>query len=257
MEIVKSTETVVVDKEVTVTYDFELQHGDDVCRMLIRASNHERSEPHTTKVLRAQAEMIQQALHIREIDPPHMMGDIEKFHQKFGLEYSGKPRMLEPDLFKFRLGFMMEELKEYEDEQPKLVDGLTGGTNGEPDHRQIAHGLEQQLDALVDLCYVALGTAYLQFGANVFDEAWKRVQKANMAKVRAEKKEDSKRNSTYDVVKPQGWLPPDHHDLVKDHAHILYRQGGEANEFYLDPANVNKRDTEVVPTVQDVPITEV
>ena len=130
--------------------------------------------------------------------------------------------MLEPELFGFRLKFMMEELTEWKDEQDGLVEALTAD-DGNPDHRRMSLGLHQQLDALVDLTYVVLGTAYLQFGPDVFHEAWKRVQAANMAKVRAQSADESKRGSTFDVVKPAGWTPPDHHDLVKDHAHQIYR----------------------------------
>jgi len=72
--------------------------------------------------------------------------------------------------------------------------------------------LEGQLDALVDLVYVALGTAYLQ-GFD-FNEAFRRVHEANMKKVRARQKSDSKRASSYDVVKPVGWTPPDLSDLT-------------------------------------------
>jgi predicted HAD superfamily Cof-like phosphohydrolase len=215
-----------------ISYRFRLEQAEDVCHMFIqaaRASGKARfavADNHVGIVLRAQADMIEQGLHIKALNAPDMMLDIEAFHQKFGLEYSGKPRMLEPDLFGFRDKFMHEELAEYEEEQEGLIEALTGD-DGSPDHRAIAHGLHQQLDALVDLVYVALGTAYIQFGPDVFHEAWRRVQAANMAKVRCEKEGDSKRGSTFDVIKPQGWTPPDHHDLVKDHAHSVYRHQAE------------------------------
>jgi predicted HAD superfamily Cof-like phosphohydrolase len=72
--------------------------------------------------------------------------------------------------------------------------------------------LVDQLDALVDLAYVVLGTAYLH--GFRFNEAWRRVHAANMAKVRAERAEQSARGSTFDVVKPPGWKPADLSDLV-------------------------------------------
>ena len=124
--------------------------------------------------------------------------DVKAFHEKFGLGYSGPPRQLTGDYHDFRQGFMQEELDEY----------------------QAAHeagDLAGQLDALVDLVYVALGTAYLQ--AFPFGEAWRRVQAANMAKVRVERASDSKRGSTFDVVKPPGWAAPDHSDLVRSEAY--------------------------------------
>lgn len=209
-----------------VTFEFKLEEAEDVCRMFISASTAagRRGLGYVGRVLQAQAEMIAKGLHIRGLDAPDMMFDIEAFHQKFGLEYSGKPRMLEPDLFEFRKKFIEEEFNEWVSEQEDLIQALTAD-DGHPDHRRVAMGLHQQLDALVDLTYVVLGAAYLQFGPHVFHEAWKRVQAANMSKVRAQTADESKRGSTFDVVKPVGWMPPDHHDLVKDHAHIEYKHG--------------------------------
>lgn len=230
----------------TIAYEFKLEEGADVCRMLIRAADYSKikdADHHVATVLMAQADMIEQGLHLTDdLNAPDMMGDIEKFHQKFGLEYTGKPRMLEPELFQFRFGFMHEELEEWQGEQTDLIEALTAD-DGKPEHRRITMGLHQQLDALVDLCYVALGTAYLQFGRRIFNDAWHRVQAANMAKVRCEREGDSKRGSTFDVIKPEGWTPPDHHDLVKDHAHVIYRHPGEKG------ADV-RSDTQVVPTAQ-------
>lgn len=70
----------------------------------------------------------------------------------------------------------------------------------------------ESFDALIDLVYVALGTAYLH--RFPFNEGWARVQEANMRKVRANKKSDSKRRTTHDVVKPPGWRSPELDDLV-------------------------------------------
>lgn len=147
--------------------------------------------------------------------PMDFVEDIVEFHEKFRLKYDGKPRQLPRDIGGFRRRFLEEEFREY----------VTAGMNLDlaihaKDDAEITHWLEQQLDALVDLVYVALGTAHLH-GFD-FKVAWQRVHSANMAKVRAEDASDSKRGSHYDVVKPQGWLPPTHRDLVEDHAH---RQG--------------------------------
>ena len=119
-----------------------------------------------------------------------LMRDIQEFHEKFGLEYNGPPRNLPSDLEQFRTDFMREELAEY----------------------QTTHMKAKKLDALVDLVYVAIGTAYLH-GFD-FNEAWRRVHEANMKKVRAKRADQSKRGSTYDVVKPPGWQPPNLIDLV-------------------------------------------
>lgn len=142
--------------------------------------------------------------------------DVEEFHRKFGLEYNGKPRALDLQLGAFRHDFKHEELSEWQRSQFALLRVLAADSRNNVD---VSHHLEQQLDALVDLAYVLFGTVHLQGFGPIFEEAWRRVHEANMAKVRAERAEDSKRGSTFDVVKPEGWLPPEHSDLVADHAH--------------------------------------
>jgi len=97
------------------------------------------------------------------------------------------------ELEAFRVKFLYEELEEY-------VEALAMANKA------------QALDALIDLIYVALGNAYLH--GFKFDEGFWRVHEANMAKVRAERKGDSKRGTTYDIVKPAGWTAPDLGDLV-------------------------------------------
>ena len=118
-------------------------------------------------------------------------GDIIDFHEKYQLAYDGPPRELPGDMADFRGKFMLEELTEY----------------------AAAENLADKLDALVDLCYVALGTCYLH-GMD-FNEAWRRVQSANMTKVRAQVSSDSKRGSTWDVIKPANFVPPNLTDLCK------------------------------------------
>jgi predicted HAD superfamily Cof-like phosphohydrolase len=90
-------------------------------------------------------------------------------------------------------------------------------TTRHPDSRDQAdytYQLEESLDGLVDLVYVAIGTAYMH-GFD-FQSAWDRVHEANMKKIRAPSAEASKRKSSFDVVKPEGWEPPTHTDLVED-----------------------------------------
>lgn len=124
---------------------------------------------------------------------PDLFADIQAFHQKFGHDSPDKPIELDDDTYDFRVKFMTEELTEYQDAWNQA-------------------DMEGQLDALVDLVYVVLGTAYMQ-GFN-FYEAWRRVHEANMKKVRAQNADESKRGSTLDVVKPEDWLPADLSDLV-------------------------------------------
>jgi predicted HAD superfamily Cof-like phosphohydrolase len=138
------------------------------------------------------------------------VSDIEDFHKKFGLAYDGKPRILTNELDAFRRKFMQEELDEYEEDALDAQLALMSKSPTVP--TLIPELLEGMLDALVDLTYVAIGSAYLH-GFN-FREAWCRVHAANMQKVR-----QASERSEFDVVKPDGWTAPSHTDLVADHAH--------------------------------------
>lgn len=139
---------------------------------------------------------------------------IQEFHTKFGLDSPPKPSLLSDELFNFRIQFMLEEISEYVD-------------------ASMVEDLEMQLDALVDLVYVALGTAYLH-GFD-FNEAFRRVHLANLKKIRAVRDSDSKRGSIYDVVKPEGWEPPDLYDLVHPDALSDFRDGGARRLRKNDP----------------------
>lgn len=114
--------------------------------------------------------------------------DIREFHEKFNLKYEGAPRLLPPGLLEFRIKFMREELEEFE---KAMKDG----------------DLVKAFDALLDLNYVSHGTAYLM--GLPWDLGWGAVHGANMKKERAQRAEDSKRGSTFDVIKPPGWKAPD------------------------------------------------
>lgn len=149
---------------------------------------------------------------IREaVTRPNPFADVQDFHEKYQLEYDGPPRELDVDLGDFRLKFMVEELAEYaglSDADREMVQAIFTKRSGEQPP------LVDKLDALVDLEYVVLGTAYLHGFPH--DEAWRRVQEANMAKKKAEPDgSDSRRGSPHDVVKPPGWTAPDLTDLVQ------------------------------------------
>lgn len=209
----------------SVDFIFRLDEANDLRHLFVTAAPQRghRVSPEwldwTQRVLNEMAYSVMQGLHLRDHDFPDLLGDVNAFHAKFGQEYVGKPRRLPNDLFDFRVGFHKEETTEYEDEQELLKDAIVRG-----DRRDILHHLEQQLDALVDSAWVILGTADLQFGRKAFFEAWKRVVIANMAKVKKQVDgeddgtQDSGRAPKYDIVKPKGWTPPDHRDLIEDNA---------------------------------------
>lgn len=118
-------------------------------------------------------------------------GDVHAFHQKFEVPHPELPEMLPPDVFSFRHKFLQEEINEFEAAYDTKNYAL-------------------MVDALVDLVYVAMGTAVLM-GAP-WQMLWDDVQRANMSKVRAASVEESKagsgRGHSFDVIKPPGFVPP-------------------------------------------------
>ena len=117
--------------------------------------------------------------------------DVADFHAKFNVPQPRTPSLPDADMTSFRLKFLREELEEIED-------------------AVLEEDLEEVLDGLVDIVYVALGTA-LVFGMD-FDTAWKRVQAANMKKIAGLA---TGRHDQFDVSKPEGWEPPVLADLVE------------------------------------------
>jgi len=123
-----------------------------------------------------------------DMDKDTLIKDIDAFHKKFGFEKNDKVGIPENnELVNFRTSFLLEELTEY---TQAITKKDTAGA----------------LDALVDIVYIALGTAWL-FNLP-FEKAWNEVQKANMSKIRTKSK-SKKRGTSFDVVKPKGWRPPD------------------------------------------------
>lgn len=122
--------------------------------------------------------------------------DVGDFHTKFDLpRWRGwgdpKPHLMSQAEADFRTGFLDEELTEFKE-------------------ALAAQDLEKAADALVDLVWVALGTAHVMHIP--FERVWAEVYRANMAKVRSTGSDDprSTRSSHFDVVKPEGWQPPNH-----------------------------------------------
>lgn len=146
-----------------------------------------------------------------------LTNDIREFHERFGLRPLADSEGFLPDeACEFRIKFMLEELQEYcEAVGYALVqrDGalvpvkLTELSKTAPPRNAVA-----AFDALVDLAYVVLGTAYLHNFP--FAIGWSRVHAANMQKVRASSADQSRRGSTLDVVKPPGWTPADLSDIA-------------------------------------------
>ncbi len=129
------------------------------------------------------------------------MEDVIEFCRKFGIPLNDEPGPIDSALLLQRVGLIREEVIELTDAADELVEG------------ESAYAAERLLDAAVDLVYATMATV-ASFGFD-FEEAWRRVHAANMAK-EAALSNDNKRGSTYDVVKPEGWEAPFLGDLVYD-----------------------------------------
>lgn len=123
-----------------------------------------------------------------------LFADVTAFHRKFELPQQQFPSLPDLEILQLKLKHLHEELQEIED-----------GVD--------AKDLEQVFDGVIDLVYVALGLAY--FCNLPFNEGWQRVHWANMKKIRAKRAEDSKRGSTFDIIKPEGWQAPKLEDLIR------------------------------------------
>jgi predicted HAD superfamily Cof-like phosphohydrolase len=128
-----------------------------------------------------------------------ILKDIDNFHKKYGFEKNEKIDIPNnSELINFRTAFLMEELAEY-------TNAIT---------KKDAAGA---LDALVDIVYIALGTAWL-FNLP-FEKAWNEVQKANMSKIRAKDK-TGKRGTKFDVIKPKDWKAPNIEKIIDEEREI-------------------------------------
>ena len=130
-----------------------------------------------------------------DMDKDTLIKDIDSFHKKFKFEKNDNVGIPDDnELVNFRTSFLMEELAEYTNAITKKDSAAA-------------------LDALVDIVYIALGTAWL-FNLP-FERAWEQVQKANMSKVRTKSK-SKKRGTSFDVVKPKGWTAPDIEQIIEE-----------------------------------------
>jgi predicted HAD superfamily Cof-like phosphohydrolase len=114
---------------------------------------------------------------------------LEQLHAKFG-DLPVIVGEMAPEVrkawYEFRVAFLQEEL----------------------DELRAAKTAEDAVDAVIDLCVVAVGTLHA-FGVDA-REAWRRVQEANMAKVPGQNPSRPNAFGLPDLVKPDGWLAPDH-----------------------------------------------
>ena len=114
-----------------------------------------------------------------------MLDDVADFHSHvLEITLPNNPTLISQEFCLERFRFMTEELDEF------IEASMHGDIVG------IA-------DALADIIYVALGTAY-QMGLP-FQAIWDHVHRANMRKVRGE----TKRGNSVDARKPEDWISPE------------------------------------------------
>lgn len=116
--------------------------------------------------------------------------DINEMHKHYGVPQVVKtmsPEKLKQFL-EFRINFIREELNELE----------------------TAETAEDVVDALIDLCVVAIGTLdSFEVDAN---EAWDEVLVANMNKKTGVNASRPNPMGLPDLIKPEGWKAPSHED---------------------------------------------
>lgn len=135
--------------------------------------------------------------------------DVKEFQRKFGFLSNDQPSHLTTRKLVERVLFMKEELDEFIE-----ACGLnTDLTPAESD--RCIQQLDLQADALVDLVYVAMGTADSM--GLPWEDLWNDVHRANMAKVRG----IGKRGNKCDCIKPLGWEGPKTLQILTKHGYDL------------------------------------
>lgn len=128
----------------------------------------------------------------------NIFDDTMAFQQKYGLWRKDQFGILPEEEMKVKIGHLYEELAEI-------------------DKAHKEGNIYEISDGLIDLIYVASGLLNLM---NMPAQAlWNDVQARNMQKIRATKDNVGKRGSTFDVIKPEGWLPPRTKDIVDSTRH--------------------------------------
>lgn len=110
--------------------------------------------------------------------------DVVAFHRHFRLLHATTPGHLSDRKVQERIDFMQEELTEF-----------IGAAE--------MNEMVAMADALVDLVYVAMGTAVMM--GLPWEEIWRVVHEANMMKERR----TSLTGDHHDIIKPLGWKSPD------------------------------------------------
>lgn len=121
--------------------------------------------------------------------------DVWRFQRKFRFPNNSIPGLLTRYHMEARIKFLREEINELE--KAMQFDDLAG-----------------QVDALIDLTYVAKGTALRLGVGQAWGKHWTLVHNANMKKEFVASVDDPGHKGT--IIKPLGWRSPDHSVLLVD-----------------------------------------
>lgn len=122
------------------------------------------------------------------------INDVIDFQEKLGQWKRGAIQHLTERKLRERVELLQEELNEF-------------------DAACLNQDMAEQADALVDLVYVALGTANML--GLPWEELWADVHRANMSKQRG----IGKRGHKVDVIKPPGWVGPKTMAILLQHGY--------------------------------------
>jgi predicted HAD superfamily Cof-like phosphohydrolase len=132
-----------------------------------------------------------------DVQEPHPLDRetamVHEFHKKFGVNKAQlvSPGVMNRETFEFRKKFLYEEVDEF-------CEAYQEGN------------VVKMADALIDLTYIAKGTALF---AGITSAQWALifdvVHSRNMMKMRAPSASHSKRGSALDIIKPANWSPPE------------------------------------------------
>lgn len=125
----------------------------------------------------------------------NLVKDVYEFNEKIiGTKQPDTPTTLSRERLLFALTAMYEELHEFT---------LASNQNN----------VAEQVDAMIDLIYFAIGRCYeIGISQEAFMACWNLVQEKNMAKKRGTKN----RGTDQDACKPYGWVAPDLGEILNN-----------------------------------------
>lgn len=130
--------------------------------------------------------------------------DVDYFMLSMGQTIREKPSLAPPEELQLRIDLITEEF----DETIAALVQMQELVRGKPVPATAVQLLADVADGIVDLMYVAIGTASaLGIGLT---EVWDEVQRANMEKTTGPVRDDGKR------LKPEGWTPPQVERIIRE-----------------------------------------